>query len=711
MFRFISVIIITVIFSGITSVSARSIPGVDPSTMAIDPDPGYAEKIQQKEDVPPQDSSDQKPEEKQHEPARADQAEVNVDPFITGLGIKKLDKEPYSVELTWNVSSRNESPIYVARSQNPITSRQSVMNADNLTSPPLSPQATSFIDKNVPNGEYYYAVLVKEEIAARGNIILKKGANVSPEAVMILREDYTKGPPIYKDKKLDQFRVFGLTAVDTEDKVLLKWLPAEAKNIKYTIYRGTTPLDTKERIETAQRLGVVEEGTEEFTDINPMKNRSVFYGVTVTDKETNREVTSLIYRKSYVEHAHGKLDYSQILAQFPGAIIVVLTGQNSLRVYWTDPESKFDEISVFRSNSPISSEDKLKEAVKVGDVKKGVKQYEDINIEPGNYFYAIFPKIDGQVKVAFLQEKTFTVMPVSILPPKEVSEGEKLPEKEPEAEKEPEKKEQEVADSEVKEDSSEDEGLLYFRMISSRDSVKLIWEVGKYNPGVKYLIFRSQKFMQTYRDVQRHGQLLEELPSYIKEYIDESIPEGIYYYALVVEKEKIIDETLVAGKNYVLEPAIISAAKEDPQDIADNTDTTDDKVDKEHKDDIEETEPNEKIVEEELPKQDKIPKDELTQYDDEMMLHQKKLDELNKILATTFIKNKYGEAVEQLKPFTGNHGIPEGIRARAMFYSGLSYYNMRKYKQALFYFSNTEVRSFYPMRSDFWIKRSVERIR
>jgi len=97
--------------------------------------------------------------------------------------------------------------------------------------------------------------------------------------------------------------------------------------------------------------------------------------------------------------------------------------------------------------------------------------------------------------------------------------------------------------------------------------------------------------------------------------------------------------------------------------------------------------------------------------DDEMLLYQKKLNDLNRVLANTFIKNKFPEAVTQLKPFTADQQIPEGVRARAMFYSGLSYYNMKKYKQALFYFSNSEVRSFYPMRSDFWVKRSIEKIR
>ncbi|MDH5655925.1 MAG: hypothetical protein OEZ34_08455 [Spirochaetia bacterium] len=724
---------IIIFFTGffyVSGVFGRSIPGIDPSTMSVDPDPNYSNPLLDGKGPETQPLPSKEGEVKIVEPGRSVQPEANpnyltpaqnVDPMITGLSVTRLEDDPYSVKLSWNTNLRNESPIYIARSEVPFTTRQTVMDADNITSPPLSSQETLFIDKNIPSGTYYYAILTRNEIAARGNLILKRGANMSLEPMAILRDDGRRGgPPVANEEKLSRYRVLGLTAEDHKDRIILKWLPAEAKNIHYTVYRGNMPLDTKDRILSAQRLGIVEEGTNKFEDTTPANNKRVFYGVTVTDKKTNLEVTDLIYRQSYIEHSFGVPDEKKYLADLPGGIITYRSAENEITVFWSDPESDFDSISVYRSMEPISNEEQLSKANKIADVEKGVKKYIDKELEPGMYFYAVFPEIDKKNIFAFLQDRTYSTGGIAIRIEKEneseltetpsepdctdpkteeeIALCKKLADTEPDCNA-PKTEEEKIECEKKKELSGEtpvEPEILYFRMLTSQDSVKLLWEVNKYDPASKFLIFRSKKFMQSYKDVLKNGKLLDEIPPYIKEYVDEGVAEGIYYYALVVERKGKIEEKLTAGKNYVLEPAIVTGKKVDPEEseVAEGNPDEEPEV----------IEPNEVVKEDTGVK-------EPADLNEEMLEHQKKLNELNRILSTTFIKNKFQEAVRKLKPFTGDHKIPEGVRARAMFYSGLSYFNMRKYKQALFYFSNSDVRAFYPMRSNFWIKRSVEKIR
>ena len=66
-------------------------------------------------------------------------------------------------------------------------------------------------------------------------------------------------------------------------------------------------------------------------------------------------------------------------------------------------------------------------------------------------------------------------------------------------------------------------------------------------------------------------------------------------------------------------------------------------------------------------------------------------------------------AIRRLEPYANNRRINGKLRARALFYTGLSYYKLRRYRKALEYFLNFQVQDTYPERARFWRKRALER--
>ncbi len=81
---------------------------------------------------------------------------------------------------------------------------------------------------------------------------------------------------------------------------------------------------------------------------------------------------------------------------------------------------------------------------------------------------------------------------------------------------------------------------------------------------------------------------------------------------------------------------------------------------------------------------------------------------LNRVLKSYYITNKYAVAIRKLK----NFGLEKNkkIRAKALFYLALSYYNQNQYDQAYKYFSHPTVQDFYSRRSVFWRQRTLERL-
>ncbi|TGK35985.1 hypothetical protein EHQ12_08055 [Leptospira gomenensis] len=84
-------------------------------------------------------------------------------------------------------------------------------------------------------------------------------------------------------------------------------------------------------------------------------------------------------------------------------------------------------------------------------------------------------------------------------------------------------------------------------------------------------------------------------------------------------------------------------------------------------------------------------------------------DELDRILKKTYWKRDYEGAIHDLKPFTGN-GNSAAVRGKAKFFTGLSHYRRRNYKEALKHLISKDSKFYNAERSEFWSKRCLSRI-
>lgn len=82
---------------------------------------------------------------------------------------------------------------------------------------------------------------------------------------------------------------------------------------------------------------------------------------------------------------------------------------------------------------------------------------------------------------------------------------------------------------------------------------------------------------------------------------------------------------------------------------------------------------------------------------------------INGVIRRTFLKGDYTGAVRGLKPFLRNK-TPR-VRAKAMFYIGLSRYRLEQYDRAIKYFEHPLTQKYYRRNAEFWINRTSENLR
>ncbi|MFZ5631092.1 MAG: tetratricopeptide repeat protein [Spirochaetota bacterium] len=82
---------------------------------------------------------------------------------------------------------------------------------------------------------------------------------------------------------------------------------------------------------------------------------------------------------------------------------------------------------------------------------------------------------------------------------------------------------------------------------------------------------------------------------------------------------------------------------------------------------------------------------------------------INAAIRRTFFRGDYQQAVRELKPFLRNSSAR--VRAKAMFYTGLSRYRMGQYDRALKYFNHPLTKKFYRRNAEFWIRKTTENLR
>jgi len=532
-------------------------------------------------------------------------------PAITAIRVEK--QGGYSARISWSASPRNQSPIYIGRYSKPIDTRELLFEAENLTTPPLSASQLDYMDTNIPYGAYYYAIVTADEInssagANRNRLLLRPNVNYTTVPLVIRREDVADGA--HAD------RVTGLSAVNTERTVKLNWI-APANGGSFYIYRSKDSFQTPASFARAIRIGATAPDSPFFTDTTPLTNEKVFYAVTTI--RSGREDRSVFLNESYIEHTF-KPTYlnPEISRKLPEGLSVFVQSRNHAKLIWVDPVEEFSELRVYRQDRPVTNTAELGRSRLIGSVRKNVRNYLDRNLAPGRYFYAVLPVgPSGEIITEFYEGRTITANPIEI---RGATSGPRIE---------------------------------YMEVRLRDDRVRIKFDAYKENAAsVKYFIYRSSRLMETAADIRNHGRLIKEQEDE-DDIFDGDLPAGSYYYAILMEADGELLETMAAGKNYIEKPITIGST---PGGVA-------------------------------------------TQMPD-----------LETVLNRTYRRSHFGDAVRELQVFLAPH-VPSEIRARAMLYTGLSYYQLGHYQSSLRAFMDDNLRRHYPDRARFWYDRSLERLR
>jgi len=693
----IKILIVSIFFVGTPLLQGRSIPGIDPGEMAVDSEKKEtpAEKEKKPTPVPIENYNP-------YIEGPITEEQVSGKTVVSKLTAEVTKDDHNSVQLKWEVNERNESEIYVARLDEAILTHDKLLDAYNLTTPPLKSDETSFLDRGVPDGNYYYAVVTRDEVKRRGSITLIPGVNVTAQPVVIKTETPevpVSGPAKEAEPKFQEYRVKNLTAENRPESVMLRWDEPLKTNgdLVYSVYRGTHPMDSAENLKKATKLGEFPAGTVTYEDREPLPGKELFYGVTVTEKTTGHETLPLALYDSYIINTFKTEEGSETVSlarQIPGALIATLYSGNGTKIYWVNPETEYSQLRLYRSSEPIISKEKLAEAKLLARISHGKTSYEDLNLKEGNYYYALMVNSpSGQEIDAFFEDHTYTANPVTIQPETAKSEQPTEPEVKPEEGATETPPTEEKVPPVAQEEKNE---ILYFQVLPDGGDVRILWDLEKEDPEISALLFRSERPLTHFSQVEKYGERITELSQDEKEYTDKELAPGSYYYALILQRNGQIDPEMKIGKNYLPTP-IVMKKPEEP------------KVEPEHEVAKKPEEPKPDYGSQTPPHDGGDVHIERLGFSEQDF--QKQMNRLNRILATTYVKGNFDSAVRYLQPIIEDEMINERVKARAMLYAGISYFNLKQYKKALKYFSNTTVMDAYPQRADFWYGRTVQRVR
>ncbi len=94
---------------------------------------------------------------------------------------------PNEVWIRWEVSPSNRSPILVKRSKRPMSTARLIREGRTVNVSALTPQTPIFVDRNVPEGVYYYAVITWGQRSRLENLILIAGQNYTQKPFIVIK--------------------------------------------------------------------------------------------------------------------------------------------------------------------------------------------------------------------------------------------------------------------------------------------------------------------------------------------------------------------------------------------------------------------------------------------------------------------------------------------------------------------------------------------
>ena len=297
------------------------------------------------------------------------------------IKVQIFDAAQNVVKISWTPPS-NEDTLILARSNSiPIRNREIFLNADKSVEIPAG--GSSYLDKGLEPGSYYYAILSKRK-SKTNQVLLYSEENYNSHPIVI-----SKFKNKINDKVADGAtppRVSLIRAQLVADrKVRVSWKGVKGQKVIYTLYRGSSALSTVEKINQAKQVATISDRSEFFIDTIPRPG--IYYYALTTKRVTGDENKKLVADQSYTTKG---LRYTVVDLPIVSNLRAENKGEGIVELTWLDirtAQSQNLAYLIYRSGRRITTESELKEfATRLGIVKPGTQYFRD-SVPPTRIFY------------------------------------------------------------------------------------------------------------------------------------------------------------------------------------------------------------------------------------------------------------------------------------------------------------------------------------
>ena len=319
-----------------------------------------------------------------------------------------------SVVILWSLHSNSKNAQFkIYRGRSPLDSKEGLERAK------LIGQATAgtgdirrFVDtRPIRNRYVYYGVVANGENHDENFSGLIRGQSYIRHKYAVKKKKKPSNVPVpLFTKKQKNKGVKGIEAFNRGKSVVILWsLHSNSKNAQFKIYRGRSPLDSKEGLERAKLIGQATAGTGDirrFVDTRPIRNRYVYYGVVANGENHDEDFSGLVRGQSYIRHKYAakkKKKLPPIIKKKPQVSSIndirAFDRGKSVVVLWTGGGKKDSQFKIYRSQEPLDSKEAIEEATLIGRIRTGSGRLRQIvdrgPIHNRNVYYGVV--IDDQL--------------------------------------------------------------------------------------------------------------------------------------------------------------------------------------------------------------------------------------------------------------------------------------------------------------------------
>jgi hypothetical protein len=406
-----------------------------------------------------------------------------------------------AIRISWDLNKDSDDDFIVGRSASVSDTIEKALKSVSIKVVP-SGANTEVIDSNLKAGSYYYCVLAKSKIMDKDiKLYAEQNYTINPA---IIEADINREP----EKILPQQVSLIYARIINNSQVRLTWRSIEARGIVYTIYRSNGLLDSPSKLAKAEKVNMITDGRESYTDNKINKSGTYFYAITTKDISGNEDL-NLIPDQSYTTSGV----YISLEVPAPVANISAKPANGGVKVSWAKTSSGVAEYLIYRYSGAITDSDRLSLAVFLGRVTDKETVYFDKNPGAGNYYYAVLTKyLNGNVLNDLVKGDNYTFEPVSL--------GSSI-------------------------------SIISFTARAYGSDIELTWKTSGNLGSKSYKILRKESNIKSIDDL-----LDAEAVAFVNvddyQYIDKNLKPGKYFYVIIPES---IDEgkelSLEAGVNIV----------------------------------------------------------------------------------------------------------------------------------------------------------------